>query len=239
MRISGFPRAACSGGILAVMLASTWHVDFGQASSTPLPANYKTIFENSDVLVMHVHYSPHEFLPTHDHPHYPTVFVYLTNSGEVDMKHEGLSGFTAQRQPTEAGAFRIAPGMMERHSVTSLSDTDSMFLRVELKRVPAEMEKGVFREDTPLHLAPGTRIEFQDKVLRMERILCAPDKECALAPQNERSLLIAIRATRIRTAEGERDFKAGEVIWLPAEESTPLTLSAGSHCLRVSLLYAN
>src|SRR6185437_250645 len=157
------------------------------------------------------------FVPTHDHPFYPTIFVYLTNSGEVDMKHEGPNGFTAQRDPTEAGAFRIAPYMVERHSVKSLSDTESMFLRVELKRVPPAMVNRVFREETPLHLVPGTRTEFQDKALRIDRILCAPAKECALAEQNERSLLIAISPTRIRTADGERSLKAGDVIWIPAK----------------------
>ncbi len=100
------------------------------------------------------------------------------------------------------------------------------------------MEKSVFREETPLHLVPGTRIEFQDKALRIERTLCVPDKECAVSPQNERSLLIAITATRIRTVDGERDLKTGEVIWLPAKESPSLKLNAGAHFLRVSLLYA-
>lgn len=221
------------------MLAGAWHVAFGQVPPNPLPANYKTIFENSDVLVVRVHYGPHEFVPTHDHPLYATVFVYLTNSGEVDMKHEGPNGFTAQRDPTEAGAFRIAPRMVERHSVTSLSDTESMFLRVELKQVPPGMMNSVFREETPLHLVPGTRIDFQDKALRIERTLCAPDKECVLPTQSERSLLIAISPTRIRTADGERNLKAGDVIWLPAKEPTPFTLNAGAHCLRVSLLYAH
>ena len=239
MRLSSFLRAMCSSGILVAMLAGAWHVAFGQASSNPLPANYKTTFENTDVLVTRVHYGPHEFVPMHDHPFYPTIFVYLTNSGEVDMKHEGPNGFTAQREPTEAGAFRIAPRMVERHSVTSLSDTESMFLRVELKRVPPAMVNSVFREETPLHLVPGTRIEFQDKALRIERILCATDKECALSTQNECSLLIAISATRIRTADGERNLKTGDVMWLPPKKSTPFALNAGAHCLRVSLLYAN
>lgn len=239
MRLWSSPQAACSRGILAAMLAGAWPLAFAQASSNPLPANYKTTFENRDVLVMHVRYGPHEFVPTHDHPPYPTIFVYLTNSGEVDMNHEGPNGFTAHRQPTEAGAFRIAPGMVERHSVTSLSDTDSAFLRVELKRVPPAMVNRVFREETPLHLVPGTRIEFQDKALRIERILCAPDKKCPLSPQNEPSLLIAMSATRIRIADGERNLKAGDVIWLATKESAPLILNAGAHCLRVSLLYAN
>lgn len=238
MRIFRFHRAACSVYLLAAMFACSWCMAFGQASSTSLPTNYQTTFENNDVLVMHVHYGPHEVVPMHDHTFYPTVFVYLTNSGEVDMKHDGPNGFLAQRQPTEAGAFRIAPGMKERHSVASLSDTDSAFLRVELKQIPYNMEKRVFREETPLHLITGTRIEYQDQGLRIERTLCASDKGCAVSPQNERSLLIAIGATRIRTADGERDLKAGDVIWLSAK-SMPVRLNAGAHVLCVSLLYGD
>ena len=239
MRIPSFSRAVRSTGILTTMFAGVWYVASGQASSTPLPANYQTTFENSDVLVMHVLYGPHEFVPMHDHSAYPTVFVYLTNSGEIDLKHDGSNGFTAQREPTEAGAFRIAPGMAERHSVTSLSDTDSVFLRVELKQVPPATVKSVFREETPLHLVPGTRIEYQDQGLRIERILCTPDKECTVSPENERSLLVAIGATRIGTADGERDLKAGDVIWLPAKGAALPRLTAGAHFLRVSLLYGN
>ena len=40
----------------------------------PLPKNYQTILDNSDVLVMRVHYGPHEKVPVHNHPAIPTVF---------------------------------------------------------------------------------------------------------------------------------------------------------------------
>jgi hypothetical protein len=103
----------------------------------PLPPNYKTIFENSDVLVMRVHYGAHEFVPMHDHPSVSTLYVYLSDSGVVDIMHEGPNGLTVHRPPTHIGAFRIAPGLAERHSVRNVSDTDSDsdFLRVELKRI--------------------------------------------------------------------------------------------------------
>src|SRR5271154_2724890 len=107
-----------------------------QTSPAPLPPNYKTTFQNADVLVMRVHYGAHEFVPMHDHSAYPTLYVYLNDSGEVEIKHEGPDGFTVTRPPTHTGASRISPGMAERHSVTSHSDTASDFLRVELKHIP-------------------------------------------------------------------------------------------------------
>ena len=57
-------------------------------SPQSLPPNYQTILDNPDVLVMRVHYGPHEFVPMHDHSAYPTVYVYLNDSGEVRIDHE-------------------------------------------------------------------------------------------------------------------------------------------------------
>ena len=41
------------------------------------------MLDNEQVQVMRVHYDPHEELAEHDHSHYPTVYVYLSNSGPV------------------------------------------------------------------------------------------------------------------------------------------------------------
>jgi hypothetical protein len=78
-----------------------------QTTSKPLPSNYKTIFENPDMLAMHVHYAPREFVPMHDRSAYPTVYVYLNNSGEVAIVHEAPDDFRVVRPPTHTGAFRI------------------------------------------------------------------------------------------------------------------------------------
>ena len=208
----------------------------GLAHGQALPPNYKTTFENPDILVMHVHYGAHEFVPMHDHSAYPTLYVYLNNSGEVEIKHEAPNDFAVMRPPTHTGAFRISPGMAERHSVTSHSDTDSDFLRVEFKTIPPSDLKQVFRGEAPAQRTPGTRTEFQDPALRVERIVCPADKLCSLSPQSARSLLVAVAPMRVRTAAGQRDLKAGDVVWFAPDEAAA-TLSAGAQCLRVSLLY--
>jgi hypothetical protein len=79
-----------------------------QTAIATLPDNYKTIFENPDLLVMHVHYGAHEFVPMHDHSAYPTVYVYLNNSGEVEIACEGPNAFKVVRPPTQAGHFALA-----------------------------------------------------------------------------------------------------------------------------------
>src|ERR1700761_810964 len=83
-----------------------------------LPANYKPVFDNADVSVLRAHYGPHEKVPVHDHPAFDTVFVYLNDSGVVRINHtEGTTQAVMDRPPTHTGAFRIAPGRPERHTV--------------------------------------------------------------------------------------------------------------------------
>jgi quercetin dioxygenase-like cupin family protein len=209
---------------------------FAQAQS--LPPNYKTTFENSDFIVMRVHYGAHEFVPMHDHSAYPTVYVYLNNSGEVDLKHDGPNGFTAHRPPTHTGAFRISPGMKERHSVTNLGDTPSIFLRVELKSIPADDLKAVFRGKAPAVPAiPGTQTEFQDAALKIERTQCAATAPCSVLVSGARSLLVSIGTTQVKTSEGDRTLASGDTMWLPAGKGGSVRLSAGAQVLRVVLQY--
>ena len=208
-----------------------------QTTSKPLPSNYKTIFENPDVLVMHVYYAAHEFVPMHDHSAYPTVYVYLNDSGEVAITHEAPNDFRAVRPPTHTGAFRISPSMAERHSITNLSDTASDFLRVELKSIPQSDLKEVFRGEAPSPPSPGTRTEFEDAALRIDRIVCPEASPCSAMPTTPRSLLIAITPQRIETKAGKLSLRVGDVFWYSRNNDKMLHLSAGAQTLRIMLLY--
>lgn len=208
------------------------------ASAQSLPPNYKTTFENADFIVMRVHYGAHEFVPMHDHSAYPTIYVYLNNSGEVDLKHDGPNGFTAHRPPTHTGAFRISPGMKERHSVTNLGDTPSDFLRVELKSIPPDDLKAVFRGKAPaMPTIAGTRTEFHDAALKIERTQCPAIESCAISASGARSLLVSIGTTQVKTSEGNRTLASGDTLWLPAGKNNSVRLGAGAQCLRVILQY--
>jgi hypothetical protein len=208
-----------------------------QTPSKALPGNYKTIFENPDVLVMHVHYAAREFVPMHDHSAYPTVYVYLNDSGEVAIVHEAPDDFRVVRPPTHTGAFRISPSMAERHSVTNLSDTASDFLRVELKTIPLSDLQNVFRSNAPSSLSPGTNTEFQDVALKIDRIVCPQDTQCTAAPATAHSLLIALTPQDLRTTSGKQSLRLGDVVWLSAEDNKTLHLSPGAQSLRIALLY--
>lgn len=208
------------------------------AQAQSLPSNYKTTFENADIIVMHVHYGAHEFVPMHDHSAYPTVYVYLNHSGEVDLKHEGPHAFTAHRPPTHTGAFRISPGMAERHSVTNLGDVPSDFLRVELKSIPPNDLKKVFRGKAPAKPAiPGTRTEFQDAALKIERTQCPATEPCTIPATGPRSLLVSIGTSKVTIAGSQHTLASGDTAWLQADKNGSIRLSAGAHCLRVILQY--
>jgi hypothetical protein len=210
-----------------------------QTSTQPLPKNYKTILANHDLLVMLVHYGPHEFVPMHDHSAYPTVFVYLNDSGPVRIDHEPPASFSVTRPPTHTGSFRIAPGMIERHSVTNLSELSSDFLRVELKTIPATDLKEVTRGAVPSPLMPGTHIEFQDDALEIDRIACPPTVPCEAAPLQARSLLVPLTDLKMDSSAGKHSLTPGEVAWLPVNAKKTLQLSPGAQALRISLLYPN
>ena len=220
--------------VLALALLTT-----AALAQSPLPKNYKTILNNHDLLVMRVHYGPREFVPMHDHSAYPTVYVYLNDSGEVRIDHEPPNAFSVTRPPTHTGAFRIAPGMTERHSITNLSDTPSDFLRVELKTIPPTDLTQVTRGEVESPLMPGTHIEFQDRALEIDRIVCPPTIGCEATPLPARSLLVPITDLKFQPSSGTQSLKPGEVAWLPANAKKPLQLSPGAQALRISLLYPN
>jgi hypothetical protein len=205
---------------------------------TSLPANYQTIFENADFLVMRVHYGPHEFVPMHDHSVYPTVFVYLNDSGAIRIDHEAPGVYSLQRPRTLTGTFRIGPLTTERHSITNLSGVPSDFLRVELKTIPPTDLKHPFRGAGTSMMSSGTRTEFQDAALRIVCIVCPATSPCEVPPTTTRSLLVAITPIHLNKLDEEkRELHPGDVLWLPASADKATPLSSGAQAILISLLY--
>ena len=173
----------------------------------------------------------------HDHSAFTTVYVYLNDSGAVRIDHEAGSEPSVNRPPTHTGAFRISPGVAERHSVTNVDDRPSDFLRVELKRIPPDDIKAAVRGPVPVGLEPGTATEFKDSELRVDRILCPPDAGCVAAPKPDRSLLVAITPVdAVLAGGGAHNLQSGEVLWLASNEAA--TLSKAAQVLRISLVLA-
>jgi len=223
--------------VLALALLTTTALAQSKPAPPPLPKNYKTILNNKDLLVMRVHYGPHEVVPMHDHSAYPTVFVYLNDSGPVRIDHEPPASFSVTRPPTHTGAFRIAPGMTERHSITNLSELPSDFLRVEIKTIPPTDLTEVTRGEVESPLLPGTHIEFQDTALQIDRIVCPPTVGCEATPTQARSILIPTTDLKMQGPTEKHSLTPGQVEWLPVNAKKPLQLSPGAQALRISLLY--
>jgi hypothetical protein len=203
--------------------------------------NYKVVFENSEVAVIRAHYGPHEKIPVHDHTSFSTVFVYLSDSGPVRITHEepGSAEAPVIRPPTVKGAYRVAPGIVERHSIENLGDQSSDFLRVELKQVSLKM-KEPFRGKAPRSLnADSDAVEFNDPAVQIERIVCFGTEACAVKASAAPSLLIAFTDFSMSSGASRQHqpVDAGSVRWEPAGQGISVMAegAGAAHLLRISL----
>jgi hypothetical protein len=51
------------------------------------PENFQLEFENAWTRVSRVTFRPGDKIPEHDHPAFPTVYVYLTDAGPARFSH--------------------------------------------------------------------------------------------------------------------------------------------------------
>lgn len=196
--------------------------------------NYSVAFENKDVTVIRAHYGPHEKIPVHDHDGFATVFVYLSDSGAVRIDHVREDGkvVPVTRPPTVKGAFRIAPGMAEKHSIENLGELPSDFLRVELKGVALKLDEP-FRGKAPASLAASAdTVEFDQQGVKVERIVCVGAEACEVKAESGGSLVVAITSL----AMGPEKVDAGEVKWVKAGEAVKVKAEGGgvAHLLRIA-----
>ena len=203
-------RAAAS----LLLLAST--VSLPEAAPVPLPPNYKLVLDTPAVYVYQVHYGPHEHVPEHPHPAFPTIFVYLNDSGPIRFTHSGTPPEITVRPPAHSGAFRVAPALAESHMVDNLGDTPSESLRIEFKHLPPGAVPDVFRgaapADTPRNLE---EVAYKNDAFSIERIVCEPGQTChALpAPASATVLLVAITPTAVTPADmPPAHMAAGETV---------------------------
>jgi hypothetical protein len=224
---------------LAALVMLGW-CGLGVAAQDPtvaFPNNYRKVLENADVVVLRAHYGPHESVAVHDHSDQPTVYVYLDDSGPVRFVHEP-ENVILTRPPTHTGAYRVSPGRKERHSVVNLSDKPSDYLRVELKKVPLGALKHEFRGSAPETLVQGTKVEFDDPVLRIERVVCDAGATCALPAENAPSVLIAFSPSALVGRGRPKVFPAdSSTLWLKAGEAASVRAmsQAPAHLLRIVL----
>src|ERR1700744_4007177 len=199
-----------------------------QDPTVAFPNNYRKVLENADVIVLRAHYGPHESVAVHDHSDHPTVYVYLSDSGPVRFVHEPENVILTRPQ-THTGAYRVSPGRKERHSVVNLTDKPSDYLRVELKKVPLGALKHEFRGSAPEKLVQGTKVEFDDPVLRIERVVCDEGTTCALTAESAPSVLVAFSPSELVGHGRPKVFpEDSSVLWLKAGEGTSVRATSNA-----------
>jgi len=203
-----------------------------------LPENYRLIFENPSVRVIRVVYHPLEKLPAHDHPATPTVYVYPSDSGPVRISHVEEKPFSLIRPPETAGTFRFSPGRLERHTVENLGKIPSEFLRVELSKIPLGYNGDVFRSPKSFDAVhTGIRTEFDTPLVKIQRIVAAPEQPAEVPAADMAAVLIAFAPATVRTPDQrEHTMQAGDVLWndphraLRVSTATP---KSPGHLLRI------
>ena len=210
-----------------------------QDGATALQQNYRTLLDNDEMQVVRVHYDPHQELAAHDHSRYPTVYVYLSNSGPVRFIHQEARPFTLTRRPVRTGWFRVSPGRIEKHEVANLSPVASDFLRVECKQIALGRIATEFRysQDADLTKTIAT-VDYSSAEMVIERYVVAPGGVEPIRPEQRPELLIAFAPAVVRE-RGKADvtMAAGSVMWLkPGTELELLPSGRAAHVLAIRLL---
>jgi hypothetical protein len=197
-----------------------------------LPGNYRLVTENETVRVIHVRYGEHQKLPVHSHSEYPTVYIYLTDSGPVRFSHVEKHAFAIVRPPAMAGTFRVSPGRLEMHEVENLGAIPTEFLRVEMKQIPLGFQRSSFRGVKPFDLTKsGVSREFSSPAFRIERVVSAGGRGLEIGDSQSPSLVVALSPSVIGP---NIHLKPGEVFWMITRHNT-VTGVGGSpaHLLRL------
>jgi hypothetical protein len=153
----------------------------GQNPYETAPKNYQLEFENEKVRVSRARFWPGDKLPVHEHPAFPTVYVYLTDGGPIMFWHKEFD--PNGRPAVKAGAIRFHRGSKETHEVEYLGDTPSEFLRVELKLEPKEFARGEIRRK------PDDFTPWDHPKVRLSRCTdsCSPEFQAVVVSFDEKA----------------------------------------------------
>ena len=222
--------------LLPLILLLSGPISITAQQNPSLPPNYPTLLTNHTFRVIRVHYGPHEKVPVHDHPAIPTVFVYLNNSGPVNIIHDEPKPETITRPPTHLGAFRIGPGIIERHAIENLSDLPSDFLRVELPHLDGKITE--FRGPAPTTLTHNIdATEFSSPHLTVRRILCVESTPCPVPPASAPAVLVVFSNTSLIQGGNATTIAPASVVSIAAGQPfqiSPATASEPAHILLIS-----
>ena len=224
----------------ALLLGSAaWHL-CAQDPLKVLPNNYRLVWQNDLVRVIHVTYGPLEKLPVHNHSAYPTIYVYLNDSGPVRFSHIEKPPFSLVRPAETAGTFRFSPGRLEKHEVENLGNSPSEFLRVELLQLPLGYQKHSFRNPKSFDAVhSGIRTEFDTPFVKVQRVVASAGESTKVQAIDAGALEIAFSPTSVSEDGGKpRSLRRGDVFWVDANRAVEVSSEAqgaAGHLLRIVL----
>ena len=173
-----------------------------QDPTKTLPESYKVQMDNDFVRVVRVHYDAGAKLPDHTHPSGTTVYVYLNDSEGVVFRHSGNNTRAVTRPAVKAGAIRIAAGPEEHHTAENPASTPSDFLRIWFKTDNGG-ERNLRRRLSP------TDDTFENKQMRITRLMVAQDQSMTIDTAQEPALLVSL--------------PSGDTRWIERRQQVPLT----------------
>jgi hypothetical protein len=173
-----------------------------QDPTKTLPDSYKVQLDNDYVRVVRVHYDAGAKLPDHTHPPGTTVYVYLNDSEGVVFRHSGNNTRAVTRPAVKAGGVRVAAGSEEHHTAENPASTPSDFLRVWFKTDNGG-ERNLRRRLSP------TDDTFENKQMRITRLVVAQDKPIIVDAGKEPALLVSL--------------PSGDTRWIDNAQQVPLT----------------
>ena len=213
-----------------------------QQKADDLPDSYKTVLTTNFAKVVRVHYGPYEKVPVHNHPEAPTVFVYLNDSGPVQITHYDGKVTSIVRPPTHKGAYRVSAGKMERHSVENLSALPSDFLRVELPGFRVEDPNLEFRGKASEDLSHDiSAVEFKLPGLTITRVVCVDATPCEVQRPSAQAIVVAFSDVVLNEKSGadekRAELKLGDVMAVQAASALSLSVAGreGAHILVISV----
>src|ERR1700693_4660253 len=133
---------------------------YGQDPLQVLPKSYRLGWQNEVGRGVNVTNLPPAKLSVHDHSAKPTIYVYLSDSGQVRFSHVEQPPFRLVRPAEKAGTFRFSPGRLEKHEVENLGSIPSEVLRIELTQLPLGSQTAFRSPKVFDGVHSGVRVEF-------------------------------------------------------------------------------
>lgn len=218
--------------LLSLAIGASACAAIAQDPVVAFPKNYSLALYNDVVSVIRVHYGPHERIGVHDHSKFPTIYVYLSDSGSVRFEHDEKPPFKLTRPPTTTGALRMSPGRIERHAVENLGDKGSDFLRVELKQVPLQSGLQPFRGKAPNSPLRSSRaVEYRSPEVDIQQVICEHGTACNMDSAASPSLLIAFSPLKIMendAAEQGELMRDGDIKWVRGSHAVAIVAASSA-----------